>query len=311
MTVSLSPPPLDSSSDEPTAAAIAVKLEPKPASTFTPFSHLSSTSSRKDIYAAIDSLSSFHAHHSHFHPAPEWDRLYACVRSYKKSHPDIPDIATAFQHHRRQVLGTLSEDERTPSIDRLRKRRDRQQHNEKARKQQRVATAPAEAVTVPQPLTADLSASVALSSIHSAPAASESGGRCGCGTMVEANRRLQEELRRKDAHIAALQSKLTQLRAILDGDEAASKQQAGYTTSPTPVPAASPSPSSDLASSGGAVSAQTALLSPFSGPLASSGSGASAVAGSSEWPEFYPSLVWPTSGDVQCSNCTCCSWKLD
>ena len=37
--------------------------------------------------------------------------------------------------------------------------------------------------------------------------------------MVEANRRLQEELRRKDAQIAALQQKLTHLRQVLDSGD--------------------------------------------------------------------------------------------
>ena len=286
MTVSITPPPLDEFKE-----AASIKLEPKPASTFTPIPHLSPTSSRKDIYAAIDSLASFHAHHSHFHPAPEWDRLYACVRSYKKSHPDIPDIATAFQHHRRQVLGILSDEDRTPSIDRLRKRRDRQQQNEKAKRQQQTTTA----VVVP-PLTADLSASVALSSFHSAPTVNESGSRCGCGAMVEANRRLQEELRRKDAQLAVLQQKLIQLRQILDGDDTLHKD-AVFSIPPPPTPTGT-----TVATS----STQPTSLSPFSGALAPSVS----VSGTGEWPEFYPSL-WPSNGDVQCSNCTCCSWKLD
>ena len=227
MTVSLTPPPLDEFKE-----TAVIKLEPKPASTFTPIPCLSPSSSRKEIYAAIDSLASFHAHHSHFQPAPEWDRLYACVRSYKKSHPDIPDIATAFQHHRRQVLGILKEEERTPSIDRLRKRRDRQQQkqqSENAKKQRQATTA---VVEPPVTLTADLSASVALSTFHSAPPVSESGSRCGCGAMVEANRRLQEELRRKDAQIAALQLKLTQLRQVLDGDAAAEQKDSTSTTPP-------------------------------------------------------------------------------
>ena len=289
MTISLTPPPLDEFKD----ATAIIKLEPKPSSTFTPIPHLSPTSTRKEIYAAIDSLTAFHAHHSHFHPAPEWDKLYACVRSYKKSHPDIPDIATAFQHHRRQVLGILSEDERTPSIDRLRKRRDRQQQIEKTKKQHRTATT---AAVVP-PLTADLSASVALSSFHSAPPVSESGGRCGCGTMVEANRRLQEELRRKDAQIAALQQKLTQLRQVLDGDSVERKEL---------VYSSSPSTPSSATSGVSASSTQPATLSPLTGALAPTVS----LAGTVEWPEFYPAL-WPSSGDIQCSNCTCCSWKLD
>ena len=291
MTVSLTPPPLDECKD----AATHIKLEPtqlssSSSSTFTPLPNLSPASTRQQIYTAIDSLTSFHSHHSHFHPAPEWDKLYACVRSYKKSHPDIPDIATAYQHHRRQVLGILSEEERTPSIDRHRKRRDRQQQSEKARRQKRTATT---AVVVP-PLTADLSASVALSSFHSPPPVSESASRCGCGAMVDANRRLQEELRRKDAQIAALHHKLTQMRHILDGDEVERKE-------------ATPSGGSTATDGSVASSTQSSALSPYNGLLAG---GVSGVAGTGEWPEFYPSL-WPSSGDVQCSNCTCCSWKLD
>ena len=165
MTISLTPPPLDDFKD----GSSLIKLEPKTVSTFAPIPHLSPTSTRKEIYSAIDSLSSFHSHHSHFHPAPEWDKLYACVRSYKKSHPDIPDIATAFQHHRRQVLGILREEERTPSVDRHRKRRDRQQQHEKAKRQQLATTA-----AVVPPLTADLSASVALSSFRQRAASQRS-----------------------------------------------------------------------------------------------------------------------------------------
>ena len=286
MTISVTPPPPDDHFKE--QSRTIVKLEPKPASTFSPISSLSPSSTRKEIYAAIDSLASFHAHHSHFHSAPEWDKLYACVRSYKKSHPDIPDIATAFQHHRRQVLGTLSDEERTPSVDRLRKRRDRQQQSEKAKKQQRMA---ATAVVVP-PLTADLSASVALSSFHSGSTVTESTSRCGCGAMVDANRRLQEELRRKDAQLAALHHKLAQMRQVLDGEDA------NNYTPPPPTP-------NSATTTASAASSQSSL-SLFTEPLPSSGSVADSTG---EWPEFYPQL-WPSSGDVQCSNCTCCSWKL-
>lgn len=152
---------------------------------FTPVPGLSRDSSRVDIYERIDSLPLFHQHLAYYEGAPAWQRLYSCVRSYKRSHPALPDIATAYQHHRLQVLGQLSSDDKTPSVDRLRKRKDR------AAKQLHTGTV---AVTTEgerdgeQPLPsiskADLSATMSLTSILSSIPAKDCPPKCRCGTMV-------------------------------------------------------------------------------------------------------------------------------
>ena len=278
---------------------------------FSPHPSLSRCSSREEIYREIDSLSLFHQHLTFFEKAPSWEKLYACIRSYahtltqrmhttlpvllligvcavlalvryKRSHPAIADIETAFQHHRLQVLGKLTEELKTPSIDRLRKRKDRAA--------KRGAGDDATTPTIKKqrfdddehpphehsllPLSTDLSATLSLSSIHThVGATKDASPRCGCGTMVEANRLLREELRRKNVEIAALREKLNEVRRVVGATEA----ECGVEVT-----------ASSMADGGGAVVADSVEM---------------------VWPEFFPA-PWPDSGKAQCNDCSCCSWKL-
>ena len=186
---------------------------------FTPLPSLSRCSSREDIYRCIDSLSVFHQHLTYFEKAPAWEKLYACIRSYKRSHPAITDTDTAFQHHRLQVLGRLTEDLKTPSIDRHRKRKDRA-----AKRMGEDSSAPTKKTSdgCSLPHRADLSASLSLTSIHSVQPSKEPSPRCGCGTMVEANRTAERgATSRRALEISALREKLEAVRRVVGASPAA------------------------------------------------------------------------------------------